>query len=204
MRLQHFVYISSIMTKRSAIDVSISAGTYFYGCLLLLLFPLELIASVFAATTIHEIFHILMLRFYRIPVSQIRINIGGITIQTAALSPKQELFCAAAGPAGSFLCLLLIRVFPLFALCGCIQGLFNLLPVMPLDGGRILRCFCLWVCPNNVDLICNAAHVVTVAAALFICILLSVRIQDSFLLLAVYFFIRFGRTRKTPCKQRSY
>lgn len=192
------------MTKRSAIDVSISAGTYFYVSLLLLLFPLELIASVFAATTIHECCHLLMLRFCKTPVSQIRIDIGRMEIQTAAIPPKQELLCAAAGPVGSFLCLLLIRLFPLVALCGCIQGLFNLLPVMPLDGGRILQCFCLWVCPKKVDQICKVVQIGTVSVVFIICILLSVWIEDSFLLLAIYFFFRFGRSRKTPCKHRSY
>ena len=56
------------------------------------------------------------------------------------MEPVQEALSALAGPAGSFLMLLLCRVFPEAALWGTVQGLFNLLPVYPLDGGRVLRC----------------------------------------------------------------
>ena len=53
--------------------------------------------------------------------------------------PKQ-MICILAGPAGSLLLLLTAEYLPRLALCGLVQGLFNLMPLHPLDGGRALRC----------------------------------------------------------------
>lgn len=56
----------------------------------------------------------------------------------------KEALCALAGPVGSFSVVLLAEYFPEAALFGLVQGLYNLLPVYPLDGGRILRCLLPW------------------------------------------------------------
>lgn len=193
------------MTKPFPIEWYISAAGYFYACLLLLLLPLNLLASVIIAAAIHECCHILMLRYFHVPVLRIKIGIGGAVIQTTPLPPKQELFCAAAGPFGSFLCLLLIRPFPLLAICALMQGLFNLLPVLPLDGGRILRSFCLCCFPKYAFPICQAARFCTTAAAFGLCLLLALYTKDHFfILIAVYFLLRTGWFRKIPCKQNRY
>ena len=60
-------------------------------------------------------------------------------MELGCLSPVRELLAAAAGPVGSLSLMLMGRFFPRLALCGLVQGLFNLLPIYPLDGGRILR-----------------------------------------------------------------
>ena len=61
-------------------------------------------------------------------------------METSPMTPGREALCALAGPLGSFLLLLLARHFPEAAVCGIVQGGYNLIPIYPLDGGRILRC----------------------------------------------------------------
>ena len=205
MRLPPFVLISLTMTKRSPIDLNLSAGFCVYYALLILLLPLNLIFSILAAATVHEVFHLLVLHILHIPVLQIRLYASGAIIRTPPLSPVQELLCAAAGPAGSFSCLLLVHRFPLFALCGGVQGLFNLLPLYPLDGGRILRAACLLCCPAYEAKLCKAAAWGTFAASAIACVFLC-RLTGSifYALLPVYFLLQQRGKRKFPCKELQY
>ena len=107
---------------------------------LILLLPLDwLLAAVFAAA-VHELGHLAAIKaFVRHPVS-VSVGMLGATIHTGPLTNKAEFLCAAAGPSASLMLLFLCRLFPKLALCGLIQGLFNLLPLYPLDGGRMLFC----------------------------------------------------------------
>lgn len=114
-------------------------GAYFGAAAGILLLPANWMLSCIAAAAFHECCHLAALKLCKITVRQIRIGFRGASIVTGALTPVQELFCAAAGPIGSFLLLLMIRWLPILAILGLAQGLFNLLPIYPLDGGRILR-----------------------------------------------------------------
>lgn len=107
---------------------------------LILLLPLDwLLAAVFAAA-VHEVGHMVAIKaFGRHPVS-ISVGMLGATIHTGPLSNRAEFLCASAGPVASLMLLFLCRVFPKLALCGLMQGLFNLIPLHPLDGGRMLYC----------------------------------------------------------------
>ncbi len=64
----------------------------------------------------------------------------GAKIESYGLSGTGELLCILAGPVGSLMLLLVLRVLPTLGLFGLIQGFFNLLPVYPLDGGRAVVC----------------------------------------------------------------
>lgn len=117
------------------------------------------------------------------------------------MTDAQELFCALAGPMGSFLLLFFCRKAPLLALCGFVQGVFNLLPVFPLDGGRAMGCLLRLIAPEQGDRIADAIGVV------FLLLIFLLASAASFLLnwgivplLAVSLLLPKGFLRKRPCK----
>lgn len=139
------------------------------GALLLLTVPLKwLLAATFSAV-FHELCHILMIKLTEGRIWEIRIGIGGAVIETESMTSGTELACALAGPVGSLLLLLLFRWFPRVALCAGVQGIFNLLPLFPLDGGRILRCGAEYLLPRkHADILCKFTEGTTITG---ICLL---------------------------------
>lgn len=88
----------------------------------------------------HEAGHFLALRFCGVPVTGFSLRIAGAVIQTGAMDYRRELVCALAGPAASLLAAgVCCRRYSVFAIVSFCIGLMNLLPVYPMDGGRILR-----------------------------------------------------------------
>lgn len=117
----------------------VTPGAYFAAAAGVLLLPMNWLTAAVTAAGFHELCHLAALRYLKIPIYQIKIGSFGAKIATAPMSAKMELLCAAAGPAGSFCLMLLFRWFPLLGILGMIQGLFNMLPIYPMDGGRIIR-----------------------------------------------------------------
>lgn len=121
------------------ISVQISAGAFIFLALLLLLLPLQWVFAVVFAALIHECCHCLAVFLLGENVRRIYIGGRGAVIDVAPMSGIREALCALAGPLGSFLLVALIRWMPRTAICGLIHGFYNLLPMLPFDGGRILR-----------------------------------------------------------------
>ena len=120
--------------------LQIEPGAYFIGAAGLILLPLRFALALAAAAAVHEFFHYLAAKIIGNQVYAMKISEKGCLLDMEPMSRNQELVCAAAGPVGSLLLLALIHRLPLLALCGAVQGLYNLLPLYPMDGGRILYC----------------------------------------------------------------
>lgn len=104
----------------------------------------------FASVLLHELGHALVARHLGVRIDRIELHFFGGAAQMTdhPRSAGDEIAISAAGPAVSFalagLSVLLAQVtglwvFGLLARINLILGAFNLLPALPMDGGRILR-----------------------------------------------------------------
>lgn len=120
--------------------LSFSPAYCVFLAMLLLAVPMQWCFAVLSAIILHELGHLAVIWIAAAPVGGTRLQLRGAAITLPPMSRGAELLCACAGPAVSLSLLLLARWLPRLAVCGALQGLYNLLPVYPLDGGRILCC----------------------------------------------------------------
>ena len=139
--------------------------------------PLVLGALLLAALT-HELGHCAMLRWLQARVTAVRITALGAEMRIEGrLSYGGEVLAAAAGPAVNLLLAPLLaygghlwEMLYLFAGTQLVLGLFNLLPILPLDGGSMLWNLLAWITePYTADRVMTAvgfgtAAVLTLAA----------------------------------------
>ena len=109
------------------------------GVLLFVLQPLEMLV-LFLAASVHELGHLLMLWMLEIPVFGLTLAMTGPVLHCEhAAFWFEDLLAALSGPAAGFLlwgCT--SSVWPLLGEISLFLSLLNLLPILPLDGGRAL------------------------------------------------------------------
>ena len=115
------------------------------------------IPVLFLSILIHELAHAGMIGAFGFGSSQIVLGgMGGVTINRRHAKPWQDMLISLAGPASSFALAAVVRVIygnvelaqrdamlaallPLLIIANVFWGLFNCLPISPLDGGHALR-----------------------------------------------------------------
>ena len=128
------------MTDEFIKRISLQSGWCIFFALMVLTLPMKLLAAWFLATASHELAHLLCLILCKVPVENISFGFTGIRITTGKMCSVTEILCALAGPVGGGLLVFAFRYWPALAIFSGIQTAFNLLPIYPLDGGRILMC----------------------------------------------------------------
>ena len=123
--------------------LEISSGALLLFALLYFFDALGLAAVAVPAIVLHETGHFAALCFCGCSVTRLRLGFFGMEMDYAgAPDDRQMLLCAAAGPLAGLLfglagAALPSRYFQMSARFSLLLSGFNLLPILPLDGGRI-------------------------------------------------------------------
>lgn len=129
-------------------NVSVKPAMYIVLPAAMLLLPLRWVLAWIVAVAVHEFGHYLALKLCRVPVYAIEIAPTGVKMVTGELRGREALLCALAGPIFGLSLTLFAKFIPCTAFCAFLQGMFNLLPIYPLDGGRALRAVLQKICRN--------------------------------------------------------
>jgi Zn-dependent protease len=158
------IHLGSIRGTTIAIDFSfiILVGLFVatdYNPNLGIQYALLWIPVLFISVLSHELAHAAMIGAFGYGPSEIVLGgIGGATMNRRRARPWHDLVISLAGPASSFVLAwlitllqanvafaqrdaMLVALLPLLVRANWLWGLFNLLPISPLDGGHAVRNF---------------------------------------------------------------
>ncbi len=120
------------------------------------LLPIRWLWGWLAAVALHEVSHYLALKACGVGVLSCEIGPVGAVIETDSMKWWQEFLSTLAGPLGGSTLILVAKYVPQAAVCALLHSVYNLLPLYPLDGGRLLRCIIGAILkPNTASRICK-------------------------------------------------
>ena len=119
--------------------ITFHPSIYLYLAILLLILPVKWLVAWFIAVCFHEFFHYVAIKLCGGTSYNLSVGFGGAIISCSDLTSKRLILVLLAGPAGGMLLLLSGRWFPQLALCSWVLSVYNLIPLLPLDGGQALQ-----------------------------------------------------------------
>lgn len=178
----------------------IKPQTAIFCAISLLVVPLSWMSAWIIAAAVHETCHFVAVWICGGQIERFGIGFAGAEIQSHLESNWQSVFCSLAGPLGGLYLLLFADTFPRLAICALIQSVYNILPVYPLDGGRLLRSLLSTFCSERtVENLCRIVEFI-VFICMFgfaLCMICKLGILPVIVVLA---FLLRTKKIKIPCK----
>ena len=154
-----------------------SVGFYLMLALLLLIIPLPWLVAMFVAGGFHELCHWIVLRVLTGVNAPIYLSGDSARMPIPDMPIWKEMLCAMAGPAGGLLLTFFAPIFPRLALCAMLQSMYNLIPIYPMDGGRILSCVMRFLFAPPI-----AYKIMTIVSVMIRCLILMLGVYGSLFL----------------------
>lgn len=189
------------MTKLlRSLNMQIHSGFYIFLALALLVIPLRCLTAWIFSAVFHEAGHIVAIICSGHRIEKIEVGWNGAKICTNVLG-RDEWICALAGPTFGLMLVPLISYFPWLGICAVTQSVINLMPVLPLDGGRVLKSL-LSHFMSEAKAINVTKLVGIVFIGVFLCVLGRFIAAHHLIILIVFFFVSLGKIMeiKIPCK----
>ena len=118
--------------------ILIKPNTYIFLTILLFTIPLTWISSWIIAILFHEFCHYIAVILCRGKIHSLKIGLLGAEMQCSNMSDACQVIVVLGGPIGGLFLACLGRYCPRIALCSFFLSIYNLIPLLPLDGGRVL------------------------------------------------------------------
>lgn len=132
-----------------------------YWFFILLFFGVNVFVTLFIAVLLHELAHAYVAKVFKIPVNRVYLSLfnGAAEIDTTYTPYNQTILISLAGPLtnlflsglGWFLLnngggdTFMASFLLVFTSYNFILFVFNILPIYPMDGGRISKAICQWI-----------------------------------------------------------
>ena len=184
----------------SGIHGNVQPAVYVVLAFSLLYLPIGWVIAWIIALLFHELCHYAALRLCRCSLDEIEFGMNGAVMSAAPMDWKQQLFCTLAGPTGSLCLIIFGKWFPEIAVCALLQSMYNLLPIMPMDGGRIIECIFLQIFSVNTAKRILKLTELSIFIALGAASLYAVVYMKLGIIPVVAFLLLCLKNRKTPCK----
>ena len=191
----------SKLTRR----VKVTPAFLFFLCAYYYFDPAGSFSPFLLSICLHELGHLAALWLCKTPIHRLRLTLSGTVIQTAPQSYRQEILTAAVGPLMNLLlAALLLYKLPEVALLNIGLFLYNLLPIYPLDGGRMLRsALHLLLSPKTALIVEKLTGILCVSFLMAISCYLTCVLHAGLWPILIFFFL-FLRISETILPKRSF